>query len=84
MRLIDADKLVPDAEWNAWESEFTCYSREQIENAPTVKAIPLETEEGSIVAVLCPKCGHVIWTDTTDKSSVFKAIQETETDCAWK
>ena len=35
MRLIDADKLVPDAEWNAWESEFTCYSREQIENAPT-------------------------------------------------
>ena len=75
MRLIDADKLKPDAEWNVWENEFTCYSRKQIENAHTVNAIPLETEDGRILAVLCPECGHIL----------FDAMEEhMKTDCAWK
>lgn len=33
MRLIDVDKLKPDAEYNAWEEKFTAYSVKQIEKA---------------------------------------------------
>ena len=39
MRLIDADKLKPDAEWNGWDKQFTCYSKKQIENAPTADIV---------------------------------------------
>jgi len=40
-RLIDADKLEPDTEWNDYDDDFVSYSAIQIKNAPTVKAVPI-------------------------------------------
>lgn len=45
MRLIDADKLKPDMEifTSAYSTELTkCYSKEAIDNAPTVNAEPIK------------------------------------------
>lgn len=48
MRLIDADKLELDYDWSEYEIDdgqvitngYQAYSEEQIDNAPTVEAIP--------------------------------------------
>lgn len=63
MRLIDADKLKPDAEWNGWDKQFTCYSKKQIENAPTVDARKrgewVVDDDASILFTVyaCSECG---------------------------
>lgn len=41
-RLIDADKLEPDTEWNDYDDDFMSYSQSQIRNAEKVQAIPLD------------------------------------------
>lgn len=41
MRLIDADELELDACWDEYDDGFTAYSRFQIEDSPTVDAIPV-------------------------------------------
>lgn len=40
-KLIDADKLEPDTEWDDYYDEFMSYSLCQIKNAPIVKAVPI-------------------------------------------
>lgn len=45
MRLIDANILELDADWDKYEDGFTAYSEMQIDNAETVKAIPLDRVE---------------------------------------
>jgi hypothetical protein len=42
MRLIDADKLEPDTEWNDYDDDFVSYSQSQIRNAEEIQAIPLD------------------------------------------
>ena len=42
MRLIDADKLQKDTEWDEQVDGFTSYSSAEISNAETVDAIPIE------------------------------------------
>ena len=42
MRLIDADKLEKDTEWDEQVDGFTAYSSSEISNAETVDAIPIE------------------------------------------
>ena len=42
MKLIDADELEPDTEWDDYYDGFTSYSQSQIDEAEEVKAIPLE------------------------------------------
>lgn len=42
MRLIDADKLKPNAEWSDYYGEFRAYSITQVDDASTVEAIPIE------------------------------------------
>ena len=41
-RLIDADKLEPDTEWNDYDDDFVSYSQSQIKDAEEVKAVPLD------------------------------------------
>lgn len=41
-RLIDADELELDTEWNDYYDGFVSYSQSQIDEAEEVKAIPLE------------------------------------------
>lgn len=38
MRLIDADTLEPDSEWNDYYDGFMSYSQSQISAAPTIEA----------------------------------------------
>lgn len=52
MRLINADLLECDTEWDEYEDGFTAYSRVQIENAPSVDAVSV---------VRCKDCKH--WHD---------------------
>lgn len=42
MRLIDADNLKPDAQWDGFYNCYFAYSISQIDDAPTVQAIPIE------------------------------------------
>ena len=42
MRLVDADKLEKDTEWDEQVDCFTSYSSAEISNAETVEAIPIE------------------------------------------
>lgn len=42
MRLIDADKLDPDAQWDGFYNCYFAYSISQIDDAPTVQAVPIE------------------------------------------
>lgn len=41
-RLIDADKLEPDTEWNDYDDDFMSYSQSQIRNAEEIQAIQLD------------------------------------------
>ncbi len=41
-RLIDADKLEPDTEWNDYDDDFVSYSQSQIRNAEEIQAIRLD------------------------------------------
>lgn len=42
MRLINADELEPNTEWNDYYDGYVSYSQTQIDNAPTVDAVPVE------------------------------------------
>jgi hypothetical protein len=42
MKLINADELEPDTEWDDYYDGFTSYSQSQIDAMEEVKAIPLE------------------------------------------
>ena len=42
MKLINADELEPDTEWDDYYDGFASYSQGQIDEAEEVKAIPLE------------------------------------------
>ena len=42
MKLIDADELELDTEWDDYYDGFVSYSQSQINEAEEVKAIPLE------------------------------------------
>lgn len=42
MRLIDADNLKPDAQWEFFYNCYFAYSISQIDDAPTVQAVPIE------------------------------------------
>jgi hypothetical protein len=42
MRLIDADNLKPDAQWDGFYNCYSAYSISQIDDAPTVKAVPIK------------------------------------------
>lgn len=44
-KLINADKLEPDTEWNDYYDGFVSFSQSQINEAEEVKAIPLEKVE---------------------------------------
>ncbi len=54
MRLIDADTLTPDTEWDDYEDGFVSYSQRQIDNALTVNAVclPDNATNGDIIKVL--------------------------------
>ena len=39
MRLIDADELTPDTEWDETEDSYISYSKTEIDCAPTVDAV---------------------------------------------
>lgn len=41
MRLIDADAIEKDTEWDAHDGGFMSYSQLQIDNAPTIDAKPV-------------------------------------------
>lgn len=41
MRLIDADNLEKDTEWDYYDDEFMSYSQFQIDSAPTIDAKPV-------------------------------------------
>jgi len=45
MKLINADELEPDTEWDDYYDGFVSYSQSQINEAEEVKAIPLEKVE---------------------------------------
>ena len=71
------DKLKPDAEYNAWDGEFTAYSVKQIEDAPIVEMIPIEYTErkrgewkhdGSIWENrwVCSECGYKLFDEQTN------------------
>lgn len=53
MRLKDADKLVVDARLG--EDEIPYMSKAQIDEAPTVEAIPIEWLKDQIRAIPCDK-----------------------------
>lgn len=42
MRLIDADNLKPDTQWEFFYNCYFAYSISQIDDAPTVQAVPIE------------------------------------------
>ena len=42
MKIIDADELEPDAEWDDYYDGFVSYSQGQIDAMEEVKAIPLD------------------------------------------
>jgi hypothetical protein len=42
MRLIDADNLKPDAQWDGFYNCYSAFSISQIDDAPTVKAVPIK------------------------------------------
>ena len=42
MKLINADELEPDTEWDDYYDGFVSYSQGQIDSAEEVKAIPVE------------------------------------------
>lgn len=42
MRLIDADNLKPDAQWEFFYNCYFAFSISQIDDAPTVQAVPIE------------------------------------------
>lgn len=42
MKLINADELEPDTEWDDYYDDFVSYSQSQINDAEEVKAIPVE------------------------------------------
>ena len=76
MRLIDADKLKPDAEWNGWDKQFTCYSKKQIENAPTVDAVDQELYNKAISMGLAlrRKCELLYACKTEEMTEISKRI----------
>lgn len=39
MKLIDANELTPDTEWDDYEDGYISYSQMQIDNASTVRAV---------------------------------------------
>lgn len=41
-KLIDADELEPDTEWNDYYDGYVSYSQSQIDEAEEIKAIPVE------------------------------------------
>jgi hypothetical protein len=42
MRLIDADNLKPDAQWDGFYNCYSAFSISQIDDAPTVQAVPIK------------------------------------------
>lgn len=42
MRLIDADNLKPDAQWDGFYNCYSAFSISQIDDASTVKAVPIK------------------------------------------
>ena len=58
-RLIDADKLEPDTEWNDYDDDFMSYSQSQIRNAEEIQAIPLDKVKKACEEIqeLIDKCG---------------------------
>ena len=42
MKIIDADELEPDTEWDDYYDDFVSYSQGQIDAVEEVKAIPLD------------------------------------------
>ena len=69
VRLIDADALEPDAEYD--DGEYLAYSRTQIENAPTIEPerkkgrwvyLPrihgIDTSTRTYSYPFCSECGH--------------------------
>lgn len=63
MRLIDADALEPDAEYD--EGEYWAYSTTQIENAPTIEPERKKgkwvdvTRTGGCFLYKCSECGNL-------------------------
>lgn len=67
MRLVDADALEPDAEYD--DGEYWAYSRTQIEKAPTIEP---ERKRGKWLPMFegmyrsgaywfnCSECGHIV------------------------
>lgn len=58
MRLIDADKLELDAEWDDYYDGFVSYSQSQINAAPTVEADHIF---GNDMIVLPCRVGDTVW-----------------------
>lgn len=52
MRLIDADKLECDTTFDVIEEDYIAVSKRQIDDAPTVEAIPVE-QVAEILKGLC-------------------------------
>lgn len=50
MRMIDADELEFDTEWSEYMDGWTSYSQLQIDNAPTIDAVPV---------VRCGECKYM-------------------------
>lgn len=62
MRLIDADELVPNSEWDDWFGCFSSYSQDLIDKAPTVEAIPILSDKRNFSNRIQP-CGRAEWYD---------------------
>ena len=42
MRLINANNLKPDAQWDGFYNCYSAFSISQIDDAPTVQAVPID------------------------------------------
>ena len=56
MRLIDADNLKPDAQWEFFYNCYFAYSISQIDDAPTVQAVPIpdNATNGDVIKAVFP------------------------------
>ena len=75
MRLIDADNLKPDAQWEFFYNCYFAYSISQIDDAPTVKAVPIEVLQ-EIADEIAEQS-----VDLRDGSEWHNYVNETVIDC---
>lgn len=80
MRLIDADELKLDAQWDDYEDGFTAYSRIAIECAETVDAVPMSIIENIKAGIKC----YIVDDDISGNTPNMLRISHAERNMAYK